>query len=68
MDGSQDERQARFLLGMIVTSRVYESKTGAIRRCLFDIHHQVGVGRDEEDYHKALVLCFQENEIPFVSK
>lgn len=47
---------------------MYESQTGAIRRCLFDVHNDVGVGRDEEDYHKALVLCFRENEIPFVSK
>lgn len=56
------------MLGAMVMSIVYESKTGVIRRCLFDVHNDVGVGRDEEDYHKALALCFRENDIPFVSK
>ncbi|WP_197455740.1 GxxExxY protein [Stieleria neptunia] len=49
-------------------SIIYESRSHAIRSCLFHVQNDVGVGRDEEDYHKALIMCFRQNEIPFVSK
>ncbi|QDV84897.1 GxxExxY protein [Planctomycetes bacterium TBK1r] len=47
---------------------LYEDRTHAIRRCFFDVQNDVGVGRDEEDYHQALVVCFRDNGVPFVSK
>ncbi|QEG00299.1 hypothetical protein Mal15_43690 [Stieleria maiorica] len=47
---------------------LYEDRTHAIRHCFFDVQNNVGVGRDEEDYHQALVVCFRNNDVPFVSK
>ena len=49
-------------------SLIYEDKTELLRRCFFDVHNEVGLGRREEAYHKACRLCFQEHGIPFASR
>ncbi len=47
---------------------IYEDETALIRKGLFDVQNEVGLGRHEEIYHKALAIWFQKQEIPFVSK
>jgi len=32
---------------------IYEQQTGLLRRGLFEVHNEVGVGRSEEAYHQA---------------
>jgi len=33
---------------------IYEDKTEILRRCFFDVQNEVGLGRQEEDYHSPL--------------
>lgn len=47
---------------------VYEEKTKVLRRCLFDVQNEVGLGRHEEKYHQGCKLSFEEKGIPFASK
>ncbi len=49
-------------------SFVFEEKTKLLLRGLFDVQNDVGLGRQEEDYHRAFILWLNENQIPFVSK
>ncbi|MGH7495516.1 MAG: GxxExxY protein, partial [bacterium] len=42
--------------------------TYKIRQCIFEVRKEVGVGFDEETYHKALLLSFQHQDLPFISK
>ena len=49
-------------------SLIYQDKTQLLRRCFFDVHNEVGLGRREEAYHQACKLWFQEHGIPFASK
>jgi len=46
----------------------YEKLTGKIIKCLFEVHNEVGIGLDEETYHRALVDCFARKGIPVISK
>ena len=32
---------------------IYKDKTEILRRCFFDVQNEVGLGRQEEDYHSA---------------
>ena len=45
---------------------IYEDKTGILRRALFDVQNEVGLGRGEEDYHQACRIWLEE--IPISSK
>jgi GxxExxY protein len=47
---------------------VLEDRTKVLRRGFFDVQNRVGVGRDEEDYHQAMVLWLDENRVPHMSK
>ncbi len=47
---------------------IYEDQTALLRRGLFEVQNEVGLGRHEEVYHKALTLWFQNEGIPFESK
>ena len=47
---------------------VYEENTKVLRRCLFDVQNEVGLGRHEEEYHQGCKLSFEETGIPFASK
>lgn len=47
---------------------IYENETSLIRRGLFEVQNEVGLGHHEEVYHKALTLWFQKEGIPFTSK
>jgi GxxExxY protein len=47
---------------------LFEKKTSTLRRGLFDVQNEVGVGRDEEDYHQAFALWLAGNDVPFESK
>ncbi|MBI2478674.1 MAG: GxxExxY protein, partial [Planctomycetia bacterium] len=46
----------------------YEDQTRLLRRCFFDVQNEVGLGRQEEGYHQACVICFQQHGVPFRSK
>ena len=35
---------------------IYQSQTQLLRRCFFDVQNEVGLGRQEEDYHQACKL------------
>ena len=45
-----------------------EEQSYLLRRCFFDVQNEIGRGRQEEDYHQACVLCFQERGLPIVSR
>ncbi len=47
---------------------IYEEKTAVVRECLSKVHRDVGVGRHEKAYHRALEICFNDNDVPFLSK
>jgi GxxExxY protein len=47
---------------------IYEDQTSLIRKGLFEVQNEVGLGRHEEVYNKALTLWFQKEGIPFASK
>ena len=47
---------------------IYEDKTQILRRCLFDVQNEVGLGRQEEDYHSACKLWLSDHDVPFTSK
>ena len=47
---------------------IYEDKTGLIRRGMFDVQNEVGLGRKEEVYHQAFHSWLKEQAIPHFSK
>ncbi len=47
---------------------LYRDLTYAIRRCIFDVHNDIGVGYDEETYHQGLIRKFKQEGISFSSK
>ena len=47
---------------------IYEDKTQILRRCFFDVQNEVGLGRQEEDYHSACKLWLSDHDVPFTSK
>ena len=47
---------------------IYRDKTELIRRGLFDVQNEVGLGRDEEVYHQAFCRWLKDASIPFESK
>lgn len=47
---------------------IYEEETALLRKGLFEVQNEVGPGRHEEIYHKALTLWLQKEDIAFVSK
>jgi GxxExxY protein len=49
-------------------SLIYEDQTKVLRRCFFDVHNEVGLGRHEEGYHQACRIWLEENQIPVRSK
>ena len=47
---------------------IFEDQTRILRRCLFDVHNEVGVGYPEEAYHRAFIACCHKRGIPISSK
>jgi GxxExxY protein len=47
---------------------IYEDKTRVLRRCFFDVQNEVGLGRQEEDYHSACKVWLSSHHVPFTSK
>lgn len=47
---------------------IYEKETALLRKGLFEVQNQVGLGRHEDIYHKALVLWLQNEGVPYTSK
>jgi GxxExxY protein len=47
---------------------IYEELTSKLRRIIFDVHNELGVGYDEETYHQGLIRRLQKEDIPHVSK
>lgn len=47
---------------------IYEDKTETLRRCFFDVQNDVGLGRQEEDYHSACKVWLGDHDVPFTSK
>jgi len=46
----------------------YKDLSEKIIKCLFEVHNEIGIGLDEETYHRALFECFERKEIPVISK
>lgn len=46
----------------------HKKLTGAIIGCVFEVHNEIGVGLDEETYHRGLLECFSIKGIPAISK
>lgn len=51
-----------------VQELLYEDLTYAIRKCIFEVHNDIGVGYDEETYHQGLSRRFVREGISFASK
>ena len=49
-------------------SLLYEKLTYQIRKCIFEVRQEIGAGFDEETYHQALILSFEKNNVPYISK
>lgn len=49
-------------------SLLFEKLTYRIKGCAFDVHNALGVGYDEESYHRALEQQLKERGISFESK
>lgn len=47
---------------------IFEDQTRMLRRCLFDVHNEVGVGYPEEAYHRAFIECCRKRGVQFSSK
>ena len=47
---------------------VFEEYTHILRKCFFDVQNEVGLGRQEQAYHKGCRLWFEEHRLPVVSK
>jgi GxxExxY protein len=47
---------------------IYRDKTELIRKGLFAVQNDVGLGRSEDVYHRAFCLWLDEAKIPFFSK
>jgi GxxExxY protein len=47
---------------------IFEEQTRILRRCLFDIQNEVGVGYPEEAYHRSFIACCQKRGIVVSSK
>ncbi len=47
---------------------VYEDKTQILRRCFFDVQNEVGLGRQEQGYHRSCDIWLRERGIPFQYK
>lgn len=46
----------------------YEEETFLLRRCLFDVQNEIGIGRHEEAYHRACAISFAQAGIPILTK
>ena len=49
-------------------SLIYEEQTELLRRCFFEVQNEVGLGRQEEAYHRACKLWLEAHDIPHASK
>jgi GxxExxY protein len=47
---------------------ILEEQTRILRRCIFDVHNEVGVGYPEESYHQAFLVCCAQRNVPVLSK
>jgi GxxExxY protein len=47
---------------------LYEELTYELRRCMIEVHNEIGAGFDEETYHQGLIRRFIKVGMPFVSK
>jgi len=47
---------------------IYEDKTQILRRCFFDVQNEVGLGRQEQAYHRACDIWLREYGVPFQYK
>lgn len=47
---------------------MHAEQTELLRRAFYDVHNEVGLGRQEEAYHQALKLWFAENSLPVASR
>ncbi|HXF05307.1 MAG TPA: GxxExxY protein [Blastocatellia bacterium] len=47
---------------------IFEEQTRILRRCIFDVHNEVGVGYPEEAYHQAFLACCASRRIPALSR
>ncbi|MBI2928734.1 MAG: GxxExxY protein [Verrucomicrobia bacterium] len=47
---------------------IFEEQTRILRRCLFDVHNEVGVGYPEAAYHRAFLACCQRRGVPLLSR
>ncbi len=47
---------------------LHKELTFELRKCMMEVHNEIGVGFDEETYHHGLIRRFMKSGIPFVSK
>jgi hypothetical protein len=45
---------------------IYERETRQLIGCLYDVHNEVGIGRQEAAYHAACRLWLEAHEVPFM--
>ena len=47
---------------------IYEDETALLRKGLFDVQNEVGIGHREECYHKAMTIWLRKQGIPYTTK
>ncbi|MFW5871431.1 MAG: GxxExxY protein, partial [Verrucomicrobiota bacterium] len=47
---------------------IYEDETALLRKGLFDVQNEVGLGHREEYYHKAMTIWLKQRGIPHTTK
>jgi GxxExxY protein len=47
---------------------LHKELTFELRKCMIEVHNEIGVGFDEETYHQGLIRHFMKAGMPFVSK
>jgi len=47
---------------------LHKDLTYELRKCMIEVHNEIGVGFDEETYHQGLIRRLKKGERPFVSK
>ncbi len=47
---------------------LHKELTFELRKCMIEVHNEIGAGFDEETYHQGLLRRFMKVGIPYVSK
>ncbi len=47
---------------------LYREESALIRKCMYEVQNEVGLGKQERAYHRACELWLRDNQISHMSK